>query len=141
MTAIEVGLVVVHRLADSGREFLIGLRAPASGGYWSLIGGLIEVGETAIDGARRELGEETGLSSPVSFEGIQMTLGYEEKDTGHWVVLHVFVAEAPADWEPVLDEEHVDYRWCRAEEALDQLFFEEPRAALREAALRLEGTA
>jgi dATP pyrophosphohydrolase len=139
MKAVEVALVVVHRLSDRGREFLVALRTPGREGYWSLIAGGIEEGETPVAAARRELEEETGLAAPLSFEEIPMSLGYE--DEVGWVVLHVFAGEAPGDWEPTLDEEHVDYRWCAVEDALDLLFFEEPRQALREAVRRLEVTA
>lgn len=134
MTGVDVALVVVHRRADSGREFLVALRAPE--GYWSLVGGLIEDGETEADGARRELAEETGLVHPLAFEDVPMALGFEG-DAG-WVQLHVFAAEAPGDWEPVLDEEHDDYRWCTADEALSSLLYEEPRQALRHVARRLD---
>ena len=38
-----------------------------------------------------------------------------------------FDAEAPAAWEPQLNEEHDDYRWCDAAEAADLLHWPEPR--------------
>jgi 8-oxo-dGTP pyrophosphatase MutT (NUDIX family) len=42
-----------------------------------------------------------------------------------------FVAEAPAGWEPTLDDEHVEYRWCSVDEAEQLLFWPEPREAVR----------
>ena len=134
MTAIDVALVVVHHVTDSGREFLVAQRVPE--GYWSLVGGLIEAGESQADGALRELAEETGLTHPIAFDAVPMKLGFHGS-TG-WVDLHVFAAEAPHDFTPVLDEEHDDYRWCTAADALSLLRYEEPRQALREVVRRLE---
>lgn len=135
----EAVLIVLHRAsASGGREFLVALRAPGarSRSYWSLISGGVEDGESPVDAARRELEEETGLTAPLSWDEIPMSLGFEGDDG--WVVLYVFSAETAASWEPTLDDEHVDYRWCDAESSLEVLFYEEPRAALREVAGRLE---
>ena len=135
---VEAVLIVLHRPGESGWEFLAALRAPGarSESYWSLISGGVEPGETPFEAARRELEEETGLTAPLSWDEIPMSLGFQGEEG--WVVLYVFSAETPADWEPLLDEEHVDYRWYDAESALGVLFYEEPRAALREVAGRLE---
>ena len=136
MTGTDVALVVVHRLSDTGREFLVARRVPE--GYWSLVGGLVEEGESEADGARRELAEETALTQPTAFDEILMSLGFHGR--AGWVSLHVFAAEAPVDFIPVLDEEHDDYRWCTAAEALSLMRYEEPRRALREVARVLEVT-
>jgi dATP pyrophosphohydrolase len=134
MTTADVALVVVHRLADRQREYLVAHRVPE--GYWSVVGGLIESGETEAEGAGRELAEETGLEDPLAFAGIPMELGFRGR--AGWVRLHVFAAEAPPDFEPVLDEEHDEYRWCSMGEALSMLRYEEPRQALRRVAESLE---
>jgi hypothetical protein len=70
------------------------------------------------------------LRAAVSELGLE--LGYS-KPPG-WVRLDSFTAAAPAAWEPALDEEHVEHRWCSEREALDLLAYPEPREALREAA-------
>lgn len=117
--------VVVRR----GTQFLVLERSPARGGYWNLVAGGVEAGEDAAQAAARELAEETGLRTTV--ESLGLELGYEGQSGS--VRLDAFVAEAPAAWEPVLDEEHVAYRWCSATEAVELLAYEEPRVAVRAA--------
>jgi 8-oxo-dGTP pyrophosphatase MutT (NUDIX family) len=52
------------KAADGSARYLLVRRGKEPNkGLWSLPGGKIEVGETTLDAARRELWEETGLSS------------------------------------------------------------------------------
>ena len=44
-----------------GAEVLILHRSAAQGGYWHVVAGGVEAGETATAAAERELHEETGL--------------------------------------------------------------------------------
>lgn len=119
-------VVVIRR----GAELLVLERAPARGGYWNLVAGGVEPGEQPDAAAARELREETGLEASVAPLDVQ--LGYEGR-SGH-VRLDPFVADAPAGWEPVLDEEHLSYRWCSLDDAVELLAYEEPRIAVRAAA-------
>ena len=118
-------LVVVRR----GDEILVLERSPARGGYWNLVAGGVEVGETPAAAAARELLEETGLTASVA--ALALELSYETQ--GGTVRLDAFVADAPVDWEPILDEEHVSYRWCSVSGAVALLAYDEPRVAVRHA--------
>lgn len=120
-------LVVVRR----GAEVLVLERSPARGGYWNLVAGGVEAGESPADAAARELAEETGLAAKV--HALALELSYE--GPSGTVRLDAFVADAPLGWEPVLDDEHVSYRWCSALDAVALLAYEEPRAAVRHAGL------
>ena len=113
------------------------LRSPEDHGYWHLVAGGIEDGETPEVAALRELAEETALHDPTRSGAVPVELAYRRPE-GDPVVVHAFFAEAPAGWEPVLNEEHVDYRWLTADEACRLLEFPEPREALSWVARSLE---
>ena len=123
----EEVLLVVYR---PGPEFLVLLRSPERHGYWNLVAGGVEEGEAPTAAARRELDEESGLAELVRFEFLPLELAYVRPE-GAKVALHAFMAEAPARWEPVLNEEHVEYRWCSAAAADVLLAYPEPREAVR----------
>ena len=47
------------------------------------------------------------------------------------VRIESFGLDVAADWEPVLNDEHDDYRWCTVDEAIAILHWPEAREALR----------
>ena len=104
---------------------------------WNVCAGQIEDGETYSDGAARELLEETGLVAPLrDLAGPQP---YEVQERyrhlyapGEYTVMVAsYAVEAPTGWEPTLNDEHDEYRWCSLDEALDLLHWPEVKAGLR----------
>jgi 8-oxo-dGTP pyrophosphatase MutT (NUDIX family) len=144
----EEALVVVHRPGAESVEFLVLLRSPERQGYWHVVAGALDEGEDAESAARRELLEETGLEADVSTLGrvYLYALADEPPEVRERfepgvteVEVTAFAAEAPPGWEPVLDEEHVEHRWCSEEDALALLRYPEPHDAVRRAARSLAG--
>ena len=119
MTRTQEVFVFVRR----GGEFLVLHRSPENDAYWHGVAGGVEPGESFAAAAARELHEETGLvvePAPLSHRFV-----YED------VVVECFLVDAPVGWEPVLNEEHDDYRWCSAADAEALLYWPEPRDLLR----------
>jgi 8-oxo-dGTP pyrophosphatase MutT (NUDIX family) len=131
-------VVVVRR----GAEYLVMRRAPERLGYWSLVAGGVEPGETPQTAAERELWEETGLHAKVA--ALPISLQYSLLDDPpairaryaagiETITVHAFVTEAPDGWEPRLDAEHDVYRWCSADDACELFVYKDPKAAVRAA--------
>lgn len=92
-----------------GAEVLVAHRSPAQGAYWHVIAGGVEPGETDAEAARRELEEETGLAADVG-EPLHSYV-YDA------ITVVAFLVDVSPGWEPRLDDEHDDHRWCTVDEA------------------------
>ena len=123
--------VLIH--VRRGDEFLVAHRSPDGGGYWHTIAGGVEDGEEWEVAALRELHEETGLEA----DGLQPLGEFSyarkswESEPGLRVDVHAFLVDVEPGWEPQLDHEHDDYRWCSRDAAMELLFWPEPAALLR----------
>ena len=123
-------LIFVRR----GDEFLVLHRSERQGGYWHSVAGGVERGETAAQAARRELREETGLDAqPTAVDAAfsYVPEAWEPHANIGPVRVDCFMAEVGPQWEPNLDWEHDDYRWCSRVQATELLFWPEPRDVLQ----------
>jgi 8-oxo-dGTP pyrophosphatase MutT (NUDIX family) len=128
-TGLEVAVFVTRR---KGAEVLLVHRSPEQGGYWHVIAGGVEVGESPRAAAKRELLEETGLVAEIR-EGVQaveyaypLTEEPAERQqlydpTLLKVAVTCFRVDAPDAWVPVLDWVHDSYLWCDPMTAVETL--------------------
>lgn len=77
--APRVGVSVLCH--DNGRVLLIKRGKDPFKGYWSLPGGLVELGEPLLQAARRELREETGVEAEL-FEPVETFDSIQFDDDG-----------------------------------------------------------
>jgi 8-oxo-dGTP pyrophosphatase MutT (NUDIX family) len=138
-TGVEVAVFVIRK---SGSEVLIVHRSPEQGGYWHVIAGGVEPGETVEEAAQRELREETGLVAEVTagtsvIEYVYPLTGEPAARRNRYdqsiaeVEVTCFCVTAPDDWEPKLDWEHDGHRWCEPREAFTTLRWPATATALR----------
>jgi 8-oxo-dGTP diphosphatase len=87
---VGVGAVVV----DEGRVLLVRRGREPLKGHWSLPGGLIEVGESLLEGVVREVREETGLIvEPVELIELLDRIHKESGPEGARVRYHYVIAD------------------------------------------------
>ncbi len=110
---VGVGGVVIA----NGRALLVKRGSPPLEGQWSIPGGLLEIGETLMEGVRRELREETGIEvRPLDlievFERIE--LDGSGKARYHYVVLDYLCEATGGDARAGSDVTQV--AWVKPEE-------------------------
>ncbi|GAA2255597.1 hypothetical protein GCM10010430_44260 [Kitasatospora cystarginea] len=121
-------------LVNRRGELLLVRRAATTllGGLWELPGGAIEDGESVLDAARRELGEETGIT------GARVTayLGHSDYDNSRGLRVREFAFAATLDHEQdvVLSAEHDAHQWVLPADLPDRLAGHERDLIARHAA-------
>ena len=133
----EVAIFLARRRRT---EILAVHRCAELGGYWHTIAGGIELGESPDEAARRELEEESGLRVerlgepfvnryPLDQEPPESRARFAPGLTE--VPVHAYLVDVADDWEPQLDWEHDDYRWCAVDDAATAYRWPETGEALR----------
>lgn len=83
---------------------------------WQIVTGSIEQGETALQGALREMKEETGYGPQRFWIVPHMNTFYSvRQDVVHHTV--VFAAQVPPKTDPVLSAEHYQFGWYTVDQA------------------------
>jgi len=139
VTALEAGVVDVAVLRATGRAWrvLVLRRAPGtrSPGSWEIVHGHIEPGERPPAAARRELREETGLTTDRLYS-ITVNPFYLIKTDTVQVAL-VFAAFAESE-RVTLGPEHDKYEWLTVSAAQKRLTWPRDAESLRNARLLLK---
>jgi 8-oxo-dGTP pyrophosphatase MutT (NUDIX family) len=114
----------LFRVDAAGRiEILLIHRAPGRlyPGLWQCVTGRLEQGETIVEGALREVAEETGFGSS-AIEAVYETdivNVFHERAIDALMVEAVFAARIRPDATVILSDEHDDLRWLTPAEAHD----------------------
>jgi 8-oxo-dGTP pyrophosphatase MutT (NUDIX family) len=124
----------IFRETPGGLEILLIRRAPDRiyPGIWQCVTGGLEGDERVVDGALREVAEETGIDAA----HIEVLYGLDQVNT--FLAEHVdsllaeavFAAHIRAGVEPVLSAEHDDLRWVSPAEAREIVVWPAYRTAI-----------
>ena len=131
---VELRTISATLVRDDGRVLLL-QRAPDRGGFWQILTGRIEPGESPLAAAAREIHEETGYAPRLEeVRALDCAHAFALGDRTPPLFAHEtpFVLELPAGApEPRLSAEHVAHRWCTPAEAEALVPFAGLRRAIR----------
>lgn len=127
--------VVVTRGEGDHLEILLLKRRPDRGGFWQIVTGRIEAGETPHAVAARELAEETGCAGPVRPLDYIHSFAFGDALPPQVFEETAFAATWPDATIPVrlATDEHTEFAWRTPTEALELLPFEGLKVAVRRA--------
>ncbi len=130
--------VVLWRASADGPEFL--LLKNSRHGTWGFAKGHLEAGETVLDGAQREVAEETGveLAAPELVADFADTSIYRPPGDQRFKRVVYFLAATPIDAGSMqLSDEHAECRWLDEQAASQLLEHQDLKRTIARAALRL----
>ena len=118
-------------LTDERGRLLLLRRTPARGGFWQILTGRCEMGESPLQTAAREIFEETGFAPALGeLRDLDYTHAFALQLPGPPRFARETAFALQVSGEPRLSDEHDAFRWCTLEDALPLL----PFAGLRRAA-------
>lgn len=124
--ALTADTVVVAGPADHRHVLLVRRGRPPFAGSWALPGGFLDVDETPVHAARRELAEETGLvtTAPLRLVGVY---GEPGRDPRGWTVSVAYAMDAGPELPEVVGEDDAAEAAWHELSALPPLAFDHPR--------------
>jgi mutator protein MutT len=111
---VGVGVAIYN---DAGQILLVKRARPPREGTWGLPGGLIDLGETLVAAAEREVMEELGI--PIAVGGLVTTFEPIYRDAEGRIEYHYVVLEYWARYLsgiPVAQDDAAAWAWVKAEE-------------------------
>ena len=100
------------------------------GGGWHPVTGGVDRGESFLEGAQREVLEETGFQEEMG-EWVDLTFSYQFEGRFGRAEEHAFGFLLPQEFAPKLDpHEHTDSEWVSVSEAAKRVGFQTQRDAL-----------
>ena len=132
--------VYLFRKSHIGYEYAIFQRSDLTVCWQGICGGL-EDDETIIEGARREIREESGIAEPFSLYRLKTTSFlpadiFSEKAQKIWgdeiIVIPMYYFAMEYDGEIALSDEHLQFKWMSYQDAQDVIYFDDQKTALYE---------
>jgi tRNA nucleotidyltransferase (CCA-adding enzyme) len=122
---------VIFRQVDGERLYLA-VEYKKEKGYWGLVKGHVESGESELETARREIYEETGLADLIFVDGFRVETRYQPTPSVTKLVVF-FVGETQTPDINYLWDEHVAHRWLPYDQVGDILTYDTDREIVRQA--------
>ena len=126
----SAGIVLSQNFHGTNRFLL--LNYPQ--GHWDFIKGKMEHDETPHETARREAGEETGITDINFIDGFEESVKYEFRFNNDLIQKKVVFFLAKTNTSKIsLSHEHKDFVWLEYEDAMKKVTFDNAKKILAKA--------
>ena len=126
----SAGIVLFQNFHGTNRFLL--LNYPQ--GHWDFIKGKMEHDETPHETARREAGEETGITDINFIDGFEESVKYEFRFNSDLIQKKVVFFLAKTNTSKIsLSHEHKDFVWLEYEDAMKKVTFDNAKKILAKA--------
>ena len=103
-------------------------------GHWDFVKGKMECDETPYETARRETGEETGITDIEFIDGFEESVEYEFRFNNDLIQKKVIFFLAKTNISKIsLSHEHKDFVWLEYEDAMKKITFQNAKKILAKA--------
>ena len=103
-------------------------------GHWDFVKGKMEHDETPHETARREAGEETGITDIEFIDGFEESVEYEFRFNNDLIQKKVIFFLAKTNISKIsLSHEHKDFVWLEYEDAMKKITFQNAKKILAKA--------
>ena len=103
-------------------------------GHWDFVKGKMERDETPHETARREAGEETGITDIEFIDGFEESVEYEFRFNNDLIQKKVIFFLAKTNISKIsLSHEHKDFVWLEYEDAMEKITFQNAKKILAKA--------
>ena len=103
-------------------------------GHWDFVKGKMERDETPHETARRETGEETGITDIEFIDGFEESVEYEFRFNNDLIQKKVIFFLAKTNISKIsLSHEHKDFVWLEYEDAMKKITFQNAKKILAKA--------
>lgn len=110
--------------------------------YWNFPKGHIEKGESEVEGASREIFEETGIKRILFIPGFRKSETYIFRKKGTkkriFKIVSWRIAQVPLQTKPKISSEHEDFGWFNSNEAYKKLKYSEQKNIFKKAEVFLK---
>jgi 8-oxo-dGTP pyrophosphatase MutT (NUDIX family) len=106
-----VGVGVLFYSQQTKRYLFLLRNGNKHNGHWGLVGGKVEINETAMQALTREIKEEIG---DVTYSKV-IPLEHFTSDNSHFEY-HTYIIPVPNEFVPTLNHEHRGYAWTHIED-------------------------
>ena len=126
----SAGIVLFQNFHGTNRFLL--LNYPQ--GHWDFVKGKMERDETPHETARREAGEETGITDIEFIDGFEESVEYEFRFNSDLIQKKVIFFLAKTNTSKIsLSHEHKDFVWLEYEDAMEKITFQNAKKILAKA--------